>query len=190
MLDEVQRAENAKAPRLRGFQESPLTDSNRRPPPYHAIQTATGGSQWQRFPADPSHFRASSDLNPCHPLRPLCSITVPSQSAENEHFDAGALVPQAREPLRVTGRRARGVTDGSMYFLICSAQSTPAPQPAIAAAMPNPPVAAAAITPSTQATAVTPHRRFECRRSPSSGSAPQRSCRVARGTARLTRRRW
>jgi hypothetical protein len=33
-------------------------------------------------------------------------------------------------------------------------------------------------------------RRLECRRSPSSGSAPQRSCRVTRRTARPTRRRW
>jgi hypothetical protein len=48
-LDEVQRSRRAKAPRLRGFRQSPLPDSNRRPPPCHAIQTATGGSRWQRL---------------------------------------------------------------------------------------------------------------------------------------------
>jgi hypothetical protein len=32
-----------------GASRSPLTDSNRRPPPYHAIQAADGGSRWQRF---------------------------------------------------------------------------------------------------------------------------------------------
>jgi hypothetical protein len=33
-LDQMQRGEEVKAPRLRGFSRSPLTDSNRRPPPY------------------------------------------------------------------------------------------------------------------------------------------------------------
>jgi hypothetical protein len=33
-LDQVQRDEEVKAPRLRGFSRSPLTDSNRRPPLY------------------------------------------------------------------------------------------------------------------------------------------------------------
>jgi hypothetical protein len=50
-LDEMQRGTKGKAPRLRGLCGSPLPDSNRRPPPYHAIQTATGGSRWQRFGA-------------------------------------------------------------------------------------------------------------------------------------------
>src|SRR5436189_5915421 len=31
------------------FQVSPLTDSNRRPPPYHGTSHATGGSRWQRI---------------------------------------------------------------------------------------------------------------------------------------------
>src|SRR5262249_1043629 len=66
-----------------GLLQSPLTDSNRRPPPYHAIQTATGGSRRQRFVATSSRFQASGERNACHRLRPLCSITVPSQTAEN-----------------------------------------------------------------------------------------------------------
>jgi hypothetical protein len=72
---------------LQGFYRSPLTDSNRRPPPYHAIQTATGGSQWQRFGARSSHFRPFGEPNVCQRLRPLCSITVPSQSAQNRPFE-------------------------------------------------------------------------------------------------------
>jgi hypothetical protein len=65
--------------RLAAFLQSPLTDSNRRPPPYHAIQTATGGSRWQRFVAKSNHFRALDGPSVCDRLRPLCSITVPSQ---------------------------------------------------------------------------------------------------------------
>jgi hypothetical protein len=53
-----------------------------RPPPYHAIQTATGGSQWQRSGASSSHFPAFREPNVCHGLRPLCSIAVPSQWAQ------------------------------------------------------------------------------------------------------------
>jgi hypothetical protein len=68
-----------KKSRYAGLLQSPLTDSNRRPPPYHAIQTATGGSQWQRFGASSSHFPAFRVPNVCHRLRPLCSITVASQ---------------------------------------------------------------------------------------------------------------
>jgi hypothetical protein len=45
----VQAIEKAKAPRLRGFRESPLPDSNRRPPPYHVLLTATGRNPRQRF---------------------------------------------------------------------------------------------------------------------------------------------
>src|SRR5215216_1289335 len=36
-------------PRFPGLLESPLTDSNRRPPPYHALRSATGGNPRQRF---------------------------------------------------------------------------------------------------------------------------------------------
>src|SRR5438034_3058060 len=41
--------------------QSPLTDSNRRPPPYHVLPDATGGSRWQRFGASSSHSQASGD---------------------------------------------------------------------------------------------------------------------------------
>src|SRR6266508_5892935 len=87
-----------------GLLESPLTDSNRRPPPYHAIQTATGGSRWQGFVASSSRFRTSGHPNLCHPLRPLCSITVPSQSAQNGQFEAGAVTECAGDQFRSDGQ--------------------------------------------------------------------------------------
>src|SRR5207244_8463288 len=34
--------------------------------PYHAIQTATGGSQWQRFGGSSSHFPGLGEPNLCH----------------------------------------------------------------------------------------------------------------------------
>ena len=67
---------------LRGFRESPLPDSNRRPPPYHAIRAAVGCIQWQRFGARSGRFAAFREPNVCHWLRPLCSVAVPSQSAQ------------------------------------------------------------------------------------------------------------
>jgi len=36
-------------PGFRLVEPSPLTDSNRRPPPYHGTSQATGGNPWQRF---------------------------------------------------------------------------------------------------------------------------------------------
>jgi hypothetical protein len=43
--------------------KSPLTDSNRRPPPYHALQSATGRNPRQRFPLVSAGSRGS-DLRP------------------------------------------------------------------------------------------------------------------------------
>jgi hypothetical protein len=86
LLDREGLANRRKWPICRSL--SPLPDSNRGPPPYHAIQTAAGGSRWQRFPVSSSHFGRSGGRNLCHQLRPLCSITVPSQSAQNAQFEA------------------------------------------------------------------------------------------------------
>src|SRR5687767_7590880 len=66
-------------PRLRGaFLVSPLTDSNRRPPPYHVIQSATGRNRWQRFWLVRAVFAAFPFATGCHWLRPLGSINAPS----------------------------------------------------------------------------------------------------------------
>src|SRR5437773_4799756 len=80
---------------------SPLTDSNRRPPPYHAIKTATGGSQWKRFRASSGQFPVFVEPNLCHRLRPLCSITVPSQSAENGPFEVDQQLKAEADPFCV-----------------------------------------------------------------------------------------
>src|SRR5439155_26415896 len=57
---------------------SPLTDSNRRPPPYHGIQTATGRNRRQRFwlvLAASAPVRFATD---CDRLQPRGSIKAPS----------------------------------------------------------------------------------------------------------------
>jgi hypothetical protein len=67
-------------PRFAGFLQSPLTDSNRRPP------CDPNGNRWQPVATvrpRSSHFRAAGGRNVCQQLRPLCSIPVPCQSAKN-----------------------------------------------------------------------------------------------------------
>jgi hypothetical protein len=59
------------------FQISPLTDSNRRPPPYHADPVATGRNRRQRFWLESAVLGASAFATGCHWLRPLCSISAP-----------------------------------------------------------------------------------------------------------------
>src|SRR6266567_9494374 len=73
----MQVRRNGKA-QLPGFLQSPLTDSNRRPPPYHGTSRATGGSRWQPIwlispGLGPSRFAAD-----CHRLQPRGSIEAPS----------------------------------------------------------------------------------------------------------------
>ena len=75
--------------------------------------------------ATSSRCRASGAPNPCHPLRPLCSITVPSQSAQNAEFDAGSGPESFEEP------RAACFTSDLAQFLgrrrpnRCTARSSP-----------------------------------------------------------------
>jgi len=78
-LDPEQVDLNAKARRRRfpGFLQSPLTDSNRRPPPYHPGPVATGRNWWQRFWLVSPVFAACPFATGCHWLRPLCSINAP-----------------------------------------------------------------------------------------------------------------
>jgi hypothetical protein len=58
-------AQTTSNPHLQVF-ESPLTDSNRRPPPYRALQTATGRNARQRFGLISSLFAVEN-------LRPVAS---------------------------------------------------------------------------------------------------------------------
>src|SRR5215210_5592995 len=57
---------------------SPLTDSNRRPPPYHFGVVATGGNPRQRISLAFAVFADIPFAAGCHQLRPLCSINAPS----------------------------------------------------------------------------------------------------------------
>src|SRR5918994_5231060 len=77
--------------RFAGLLQSPLTDSNRRPPPYHGASTATGRNRRQRFPACLSRFAAAAFATGCHPLRPLGSINAPQYVA-----DYGYIAPALR----------------------------------------------------------------------------------------------
>jgi hypothetical protein len=77
---------------LRRKVQSPLTDSNRRPPPYHAVFAAIGRNPRQRF----SHVRAVFALpafaTGCHRLRPLCSNSAPrSRVRSGRHIASRAV---------------------------------------------------------------------------------------------------
>jgi hypothetical protein len=104
---EASSAANIETTRISSKQEktrSPLTDSNRRPPPYHAIQTAAGGNRAQPFRPSSSRFGGSGGPNVCHRLRPLCSIPVPSQSARNARFRAWTDTERAWTETEKEGR--------------------------------------------------------------------------------------
>ena len=74
----TRRAARKKTPRLAGHSESPLTDSNRRPPPYHALRAATGCSPRQRFSLVSAPLAAASFATGCHRLQPRGSMKAPS----------------------------------------------------------------------------------------------------------------
>jgi hypothetical protein len=72
-------------PRFAPLLQSPLTDSNRRPPPYHGTSQATGGSRWQRIwpvfaVCGPERFAAD-----CRRLQPRGSIKAPSAARRMSH---------------------------------------------------------------------------------------------------------
>ena len=62
---------------LQGFWRSPLTDSNRRPPPYHADPEATGRNPRQRFLACFGRFRGALI---CHGLPPVATARLHKRS--------------------------------------------------------------------------------------------------------------
>jgi hypothetical protein len=77
-LDQMQPAEEVKAPRLRGFSRSPLTDSNRRPPPYHVLLVAAGHNWRQRFRLVLARSPPIRFATACYRLQPRGSIKAPS----------------------------------------------------------------------------------------------------------------
>jgi hypothetical protein len=79
-LSRVRRTDTlgASTTKVLHFAESPLSDSNRRPPPYHFGVTATGRNPRQRFRPIRVVFAAGPFAAGCQRLRPLCSINAPS----------------------------------------------------------------------------------------------------------------
>jgi hypothetical protein len=76
-LSRVQFDPKEKA-QVAGPLQSPLTDSNRRPPPYHGTSHPTGGNPWQRFALV---FAVSAPVPfapDCQRLHPRGSIKAPS----------------------------------------------------------------------------------------------------------------
>jgi hypothetical protein len=67
-----------KKPRFAGLLQSPLTDSNRRPPPYHGTSQATGGNRSQRIWLVFALSALSRFAADCHRLQPRGSIRAPS----------------------------------------------------------------------------------------------------------------
>src|SRR5512132_2441459 len=64
--------------RVAAVLQSPLPDSNRRPPPYHVPHDATGGSWWQRIWLRKAVLRRRAFATGCCWLRPLGSISAPA----------------------------------------------------------------------------------------------------------------
>jgi hypothetical protein len=69
-------AGNATCP-VAGLFSSPLTDANRRPPPYHGTTQATGRNPRQRFSLGWAVLEAVPFASDCHGLRPLGSTKAP-----------------------------------------------------------------------------------------------------------------
>ena len=65
-------------PGFAGPLQSPLTDSNRRPPPYHPSPVATGCNLRQRFPRVFASFGRGQFATDCHCLQPRGYIRAPS----------------------------------------------------------------------------------------------------------------
>jgi hypothetical protein len=90
-------------PRFPGLLQSPLTDSNGRPPPYHALRAATGRNPgqrfWRVFAASVLRLLAAG----CHRLQPLGSIKAPSSVV-----CAGYDGRRRASGWRSAGRRRRG----------------------------------------------------------------------------------
>src|SRR6266545_7050192 len=80
-------------PRRAGLLQSPLTDSNRRPPPYHGTSHATGGNQRQRFSVIFAVSGAGAFAAVCHWLRPRGSIKAPYRAGEESDADARSRPP-------------------------------------------------------------------------------------------------
>ncbi|TML56880.1 MAG: cyclic nucleotide-binding domain-containing protein, partial [Actinobacteria bacterium] len=73
----------------------PLTDSNRRPPPYHALVVAVGRNPRQRFWLVCADFAATRFASGCYRLQPRGSIKAPSRVSRSGNMPRG----RAQAPL-------------------------------------------------------------------------------------------
>jgi hypothetical protein len=71
--------------------QSPLTDSNRRPPPYHALRAAPGRNPRQRFWHDLAPVADTRLAADCHCLQPRGSIKAPSSVVHCAYIPATAV---------------------------------------------------------------------------------------------------
>jgi hypothetical protein len=98
-------SQTTKIPDFRGFSfsKSPLTDSNRRPPPYHFGNAATGRNRRQRFSPVFAASVPSRFATDCHRLQPRGSIKAPSLVV---YVDNGAVAGRC-ESAEAGGRLPR-----------------------------------------------------------------------------------
>src|SRR5437764_11630064 len=109
-----------KAP-IAGPLQSPLTDSNRRPPPYHGTSHATSGSRWQRISLVFAVSRGDRFASNCRRLQPRGSTKAPSSArghgrerkVASREARAHTRAPVARKGLRPRLSAKRAV-DGDL----------------------------------------------------------------------------
>ena len=93
---------------------SPLTDSNRRPPPYHALSAAAGSSRKRLFAGTIRCGIETGFASGCHRLRPLVSTSAPSSGGRRLREPQVPRSPRCRDavgwPRRDSCGRRRGVS--------------------------------------------------------------------------------
>jgi hypothetical protein len=97
----------------RTIRRSPLTDSNRRPPPYHAPRSATSGNPRQGFWLVGAVSAAIPFATGCHRLRPLCSINAPYAVVHEGNTRSSRCELGASERRTRRGLSSRSTTNSS-----------------------------------------------------------------------------
>jgi hypothetical protein len=97
---------------LQAFSGSPLTDSNRRPPPYHGTSHATGRNPRQRFWLIFAVLATAWLAAECHRLQPRGSIKAPSSVVR-----AGYVAADERPRFTLTAPTASPASWRSRYAL-------------------------------------------------------------------------
>jgi hypothetical protein len=125
---------------------SPLTDSNRRPPPYHALVAATGRNRRQRFWLVFAVSPAGRFASGCDRLQPRGSIKAPSAVV----YIGDELAPALRRCAPRSGGRGGGVASSQSvssvpppprfrpapgWFIIKPGRSEPSVSPSMAVAV-------------------------------------------------------